>query len=437
MARLGTARGFVKSYVDYTSVLEAVGYEVEEAKILERVADAPRTRDRLKGFLTAYRNGMLNGELVDERVCRRVEGLFADLTAQIQPEAFRLAGARGPGRDDDRSPDLAAVVAGLSDVRRDWLADIVALDEHRDLVKPRKMPVEEFQELLWEFAGDQTLARQKLVAHLRDELLKRGVDMSCEAIEERFRSDPAVRTMPYCVKQILRGLGEEFRTGLVPVRRLLGEEGFDEWLIRAQHKLMFKSQSAMHKAIAEVTGLRYDCIHKALSGRKKAKRIHVRIKRCLEGWIRKAEKGQDIGVSDEHRGVPVRETCALLPRLCELFRTKQAAYRFMAARTGLRAGSIRRYFQDDGLLKFAPLSVYRVAKQLVDGEIEAPCSEVPSPERRQRPVAEHKVAERAQDALSKWRLDRHNDELARNFKDLRRELIIQLKTRRAHSRVAV
>jgi len=283
MAKVGMAKGFVKSYVDYASLLEALGYEVEEAKVLERVSDAPRARARLKGFLRAYRNGVLNGALVEVEFCERVEGLLADLTAKLEPEALRLAGQRRAADADANPASLAHLVAGLAETRRDWLADIVALTDHRDFVKSRKMPVEEFQELLWDFAGDQTLARQKLVAHLRDELLRRGVDMSCEAIEERFRSDPAVRTAPACVKQIMKGLGDEFRTGLVPVRHLLGDEDADEWLGRVQDKLMFKSQSAMHKAIAEATGLSYDCIHKALSGRKKTKRIHVEVKRCLEG----------------------------------------------------------------------------------------------------------------------------------------------------------
>ena len=437
MAKVGSAKSFVSSYAGYASLLEALGYEVKEAKVLERVSDAPTTRARLEEFLAAYRNGVLNGELVEGEVCECVGGLLADLTARIQPEALRLAGALGPATTDANSTSLAPLVAGLPEVQRDWLADIVALTEHRDLVESRKMPVEEFQALLRDFAGDQTLARQKLVAHLRDELRRRGVDMSCEAIEERFRSDPAVRTMPSCVKQIMKGLGDEFRTGLVPVRQLLGDEDADEWLGRAQDKLMFKSQSAMHKAIAEATGLSYDCVHKALSGRKKAKRIHVEVKRCLEGWIAKADRGGDIGVSDEHRGAPVRETCALLPRLRELFRTKQAAYRFISARTGLRAGSIRRYFQDDGRLKFAPLLVYRVAKQLADGQIEVPRSEVPASARRPRRTGAENVAKRAQDALSKWRLDRQNEELAMDFKDLRRQLIAELKQRRARSLIAV
>jgi len=133
----------------------------------------------------------------------------------------------------------------------------------------------------------------------------------------------------------------------------------------------------------------------------------------------------------------VGATCVLLPRLLELFRTKQAAYRFISARTGLRAGSIRRYFQDDGRLKFAPLTVYRVAKQLADGQIQVPRSEAPSSARRPRRKGAENVAKKAQDALSKWRLDKENEELARDFKDLRHQLIAELKHRRARSLVAV
>ena len=431
------ARSFVKSYVAYSSVLEALGYEVEEAKVLEHVAGAPTTRARLGRLLAAYRSGMLDGELVGKRICKRLEGLLGDLVAQIEPEARRLAGAQKPRRSRAKRPPLDALVAGLSEVRRDLLADIVALGEQREMVKPRKMRVEEFQELLRDFACDQTLARQKLIAHLRGELHKRGIDMSCEAIEERFRSNPAVRTMPCCVRQIIKGLSDEFRTGLVPIHQLVGEMDAGEWLRSAQRKLMFRSQSAMHKAIAEATGLSYDCVHKALSGKRKAKRIRLGVKRGIERWIRNAERGQDIPVNDAYRGVPVLQMRAMIPTLRELFRTKEAAYRFISGRTGVRAGSIRRYFQNDGQLKFAPLSVYRVAKQLVDGEIKVPRPEPPPPAKRKRIGAAERVARKAEKALGKWRRDRGNGELERSFKDLRRELIMRLKGRRARSLAAV
>lgn len=430
MAERGTAKGFAKSYEAYTSVIEALGYEVDDTKVLERVADVPATRARLQEFLQAYRSGALNGELVDRGVWQRTERLRRDLAAQIEPEAVRLGDARA-----QRPAELGTLVAGLPESYRDWLADIVAHTEHRELVKARKMPVEEFQKLLRDFAGEQTLARQKLIAHMKNELLKRGIEMSCQAIEERFRSHPAVRTMPYCVRQILKGLGPEFRTGLVPMRRLTRGRDADEWLRRVQRELMFRSQSAMHKAIAEATGLGYDCIHKALSGRKKAKRIHVCVKRCLDSWTRKARRGEDIDVREGYRGVPVSQLQGLVPRLLELFRTKEAAWRSISARTGVRVGSIRRYFRNDGQIRFAPLSVHRVAKGLAEGEMQAERGRPSMPVRRHQ--AEGAVAGKAQEALSRWRRDKQNENLERSFKDLRRELIVRLKRRRAERLVAV
>ena len=354
----------------------------------------------------------------------------------IEPEARRLCGSGESVRRPVDERRLAAVVAGLSEDRRDWLADLVVLDGQRDLLKPRKMSVCEFQQMLRAFAGNQTIARKKLIGHLRQELLRRGIDMSGETIEERFRANPTVRTMPYCVKQILKGLSDEFRTGLVPIQELIGEEDADRWLRHTQRRLMFRSQSAMHKAIADATGLTYESVHKALAGRKKAKRIQVRVKLCLDEWLRKAEKGEDVAVDERYKGVPVEQMCAFMPRLRESFRTKEAIYRFISEKTGVQARSIRRYFQNDGQLKFAPLSTYRVAKQLASGEIQVVLADSPAPRRRGLGAA-GRMAKKTQRALDRWRHQRDNEELARDFKELRRKLIIRLKERRGGQMTAV
>jgi len=336
---------------------------------------------------------------VDAGALERLEGLCEDLASKL---------ASGPAKASPSWREVAESVRKLPEQERDALADMVLLDGHRAFVQRRYIGVEEFQRLLREFAGDQTVARKKLISHLREEFRRRGIDMSCDTIEERFRARPTVRSMPYCVKHILRNLGEEFRTGLIPIEKLVGNEEPDVWLERAQKRLRFRSQSAMHKAIAAATGIRYDSVHKALSGRRKAKRIQAAIKTCLDGWLQKAEHGEEPDIDERYQGVPVEEMCELLPALL---------------------------FHNDGLLKFAPLRVYRVARQLAQEAPLAPPRQPAAPPRR--PVDRvQQLAREAARALDRWRRCKDDLELEREFKDLRRELIVRLKERRGRRRTA-
>jgi len=428
VADTATVKQFVRSYAQYAALLGALGHEVNEAKVLARVARGLRDRRRLAGLLAAYRAGNLNGELLDAGIQAQMDGLCEGLAEMIRQGATHLA-AEGIAEDKG---GLAGFLSSLPTDQRDALADLVVLDGHRGMVRPRHISVEEFQDLLKRFAGDQTVARKKLIAYIRAEFLKRGIDMSCETIQERFRPAPAVRTMPYCVKQVFRGLSDEFRTGLVPIQQLVGDQKPDDWLEGARRRLGFRSHSAMHKAIAQATGISYDGIHKALSGKKKAQRVQVQIKECLDRWLAQAEHGETVDAPDEHRGVPVEKMSALLPVLEERFRTKEDIYRAISDRTGVRTASIRRYFQDDGQLKFAPPAVFRVAEQLSREVPELAAAPVAAPKhcRRRRPASTEDVAEKAKSAFKRWQHDRENLELERDFKDMRRALIAQLQERR-------
>jgi len=452
LAHQGTkAIEFVTCYTAYASILEALGYKVDESSVLDRIAQGNEGREATRSILDAHRGGVLNGQRVSPESMRRMRALLEDLTGKI--------GAEAPGKPQrPYSPEALVLLLGSVDEgTKDSLADIVSLDGHRGMVRPRLMSVEEFQAMLRDFAGDQTVARQRLIAHLRGELARRGIHMSCETIEERFRANPAVRTMPYCVKHIFRSLGDEYRTGLVPMSQLTGQEDADEWLGQAQRTLRFRSQSSMHKAVAEATALTYDCVHKALSGRKKAKRIQVEIKRCFEDWLSKAARGEELGVREDYLGVPVGCMCPLLAPLVQTLGTKEAVYRLISQKTGLRTGSIRRYFQDDGQLKFAPLGVYRVASELATRDAEALRQEfsLPAPrcaraQRRSKSTsprcrakaagrsaggaavqeAAGRIAKEAKSALARWQMDPENKSLEVQFKTIRRALIMKVRERR-------
>ena len=432
-----TAKAFIRSYDAYVSLLGALGHDIDEKAILEHVTECPEQLHALRGVISAWRSGHLNGEMLNAAVVDRMERLRESLAEMIGPEARRLMGNANGQYSAEGLPEL---LRALPETRRDHLADLVLFDGHRGMVRPRFISVEAFQQLLSDFAGQQTIARRKLIRHMRREFHRRGIEMSPDTIEERFRPNPAVRTMPWCAKQVLRHAGDEFRTGLIPIEDLVGNEDPDRWLERAQHALQFRSQSAMHKAIAEATDLSYDCIHKALSGKDKAERIQAHIKQCLDRWLETAARGNEIGARDEYRGVPVEELCALLPALTGRFDTKEALYRAVAEQTGVRAGSVRRYFQNDGKLKFAPLSVYRVAKQLsgepADGDHCTASVPRPADERRgnrQRPLRHDSIsslARRARRALGEWHRHRDDPQCEDRFRQARLDLIARLDHRR-------
>jgi hypothetical protein len=470
MVVTGKAKAFVRSYAGYVSVLEALGYDPDEDGILARVCSDAAARIKLKRILSDHRGGTLNGERVEAQLVESMDKLRESLGRMIGPEAVRRAptppapvpvGVGGGGV----AAALPEIVRALPEQDRDELADLVELDGHRRMVRPRLLGVEQFQAMLRGYAGGQTLARQKLIGHLRDEMLKRGIDMSCQPIEERFRRDPAVRTIPYCVKQIFRSLGNEFHTGLVPIEQMVGDEDADEWLEAVRLKLSFRSQSAMHKAVARQTGLTYDCIHKALSGRRKAKRIQIEVNRCIAQWLRRAEAGEPLGVDEHYLGVCVVRMRELIPRLLPAFGTKEAVYRHLAQSTGLRTGSVRRYFQNDGQLKYAPLSVYRAARSLAERDpaelrrmlsAEAPArparrAAAARPARRVRPAPSGtsqragampqrdmtgSIAQATREALSRWRRNPGNEELEMEFKDLRHALIMKVRERHLNQAAA-
>lgn len=219
------------------------------------------------------------------------------------------------------------------------------------------------------------------------------------------------------------------RTGaepkLIPLTELTGDTDPDDWLEHARRTLLFRSHCAMHRALAEATGLKYSSIHKALSGKDKAKRIRAPVKHCFDRWLEKMENGEDINVDDEHRAVPVERLQKLLPRLNRKFQTKEELYRCIAKHTSSGLASVRRYFLASDQLKHAPLEVYRFARKLARQlpKKEAPDSYL-SDESIRRSAA--RIASEANEALKYWRAG-HDREAKSEYRDLRYALIVTLK----------
>jgi len=218
------------------------------------------------------------------------------------------------------------------------------------------------------------------------------------------------------------------RSVLMPIESLTGEEQPDLWLERTRRKLLFRSHSAMHKAIAEATGLKYDCVHKALGSKRKARRIQADIKRCLDGWLETAEKGGELDIDDSYRGVPLEDVQALLPALLRKFQTKEHLCSFMSRETGLRIGSVRRYFQTGGQLRYAPVTIYKWARRLAEDGAPLKRGNSYLADQRTRQVASE-IARRANEALTRWQSEQ-DEEYEIEYRYLRRALIAIIKEQR-------
>lgn len=224
------------------------------------------------------------------------------------------------------------------------------------------------------------------------------------------------------------GKGQE-KSALIPLEELTEGEDLDEWLERTRQRLLFRSHSAMHKALAAATELKYSCIHKALTGSRKPQRIRASIKRVLHGWLAQVENGQEIHVDDGYRGVPAQWLQSLLPRLMRKFDTKQDMYRYLAKNSTVSPASVRRYFQADGQISCAPLDVYKSARDAaLNGKARLSADSYLSDEE----VAEaaERIADRLNEAWERWQ-EEEDRKAEEEYRRLRRMLIATLKEQRS------
>jgi len=414
----GDAEDLKGAYVAYVDLMAAVGHTVNQTAVAEYVAEEPENR---ASVLSALQQGE------PEPAAETIERM-SSLTDKLSSDLWSMLEANG---GSPASPqEVLSVIRSVPHMVKDAMADALALNGHSGYIQPRYMDADELDDILREReqADKGELALVKLVPYLCEELGKRGYEVSEAEIESWFSPERSAEQLPYCVKRLLRNLNGEFSTGLIPLDQLVGKADPDKWLEQVREKLLFRSHSAMHKAIAEASTLKYDCVHKALSGRRKAKRIQAEIKYCLNKWLDEVDESPHPDIDDDYRGVPVEWTCGLLPALESRFGTKEELYRCISEKTGIKAGSVRRYFQANGQLKYAPLSVYRYARKLADGPeqrqdeeatsyLEDPCT---------RRVA-FQLAQKASTALRQWKMGRDDAELEMEFKELRRELIAAMK----------
>ncbi|MCD6415817.1 MAG: hypothetical protein J7M08_03875 [Planctomycetes bacterium] len=407
----------VTSYRTYVQLLEAIGHTVDRSAVAAFLSDEDAQKRRLEQLLDQDETNFTPDADVTRRMEELVRSLQDEIKDLIEPEQ---------DIEGEMAQALLKELGRVSQRKLDALADAVASNGHGKFTRPRYMKAGEFRQVLQECEeSGGCFALFTLAPYLRRKLKKRGYTLSTEQILGLLRGQAGDQKAPYCLKHLLRELNGRFRAGLVPIEELVGESDADEWLEDARRKLLLRSHSAMHKAIAQVSSLKYDCIHKALSGNKKGRRIQVEIKDCLLKWLKDLEEGREPGIPEQYRAVSVKETCALLPELERRFKAKEDIYQIIAAKTGIKAGSVRRYFQKGGQLRSAPLAVYLCAKKLVEGRSEAKKRSYLSNDRIRRVAG--RLAREARAALEQWRQADNAPELELRYRELRYNLIAAIK----------
>ncbi|MHC4480846.1 MAG: hypothetical protein ACYS1C_07750 [Planctomycetota bacterium] len=424
MEGTASAAALLESYRSCQELLEALGHSADHETMADYLTEDAQWHDKVRGLLAEAVEGDANGQRVPAEAVGRMlelEGLLSEQISHLTAEIL----------DVEEAPtdphELKRELEGRAQAELDRLADAVLLSGHGRFLRRRYCSLSQFRSALQERDDQRRLALVKLVPFLREELRKRGYVLTDAQVRELFEPGADEREVPYCLKDIVRGINGEFGVGLIELEEMVGEEDPDQWLEKLRVRLQFRSHSAMHKAIAEATSLKYDCVHKALSGRNKAKRIQAEIKYCVNQWLDDLEKGRVLNIADDYRGVPVEKVHALLPQLERKFRTKEEIYRSISERTGVKTGSVRRYFQSNGQLKYAPLAVYDWACKLAGQNGHGNGRRKSYLADRLTRRAAKRLAQKANEALRRWRNGGEGPELAIAYKELRRALIMTVK----------
>jgi hypothetical protein len=418
---------FTEAYGRYRELLKSVGLSPDADALAEHLSGGKDGEIR-----TALSRAEDGAEWVEvpERAAELMDDLTLNLVRQLADGVEEITESRPRGEGG-----LLAVLEQLSNAQQDAVADRLRRSGHSRFLKRRYIDGAAFQRVLDSHPDPDSLALVKLVPYLRRQLGERGYALTNEEVRAFFEEQSS--RVPYCVKSIMQQVNGQFSKGLIPMEDMIGDSDPDEWLEAARCKLLFRSHSSMHKAIAECTSLKYDCVHKALSGSKKAKRIQAEIKYCLERWLKAREEGRRIDVDDDYRGVPVEWTCELLPKLEQMFDSKEEIYREISSRTGIKSGSVRRYFQSNGQLKHAPLVVYRLAKELIKEQGTGPGDERSYLSKDATRRAAYKLAEEVNEAYRRYERSDGDPELLSEYRALRRALIVTMKEQHTAVPVAV
>jgi len=415
----------VRSLDAYSKLAGSLGFQVNRSAVRKHALEGTDYRGPMKSFFSESYASRHASHTAPAGVLRAIRTLHDDLASVVRE---RLNGAL-PGKAQTDAAALVQGVAGLPSEKRAAAAEAVARSPQARFLKRAEMDIKEFHRMVRKYAGGQTIARARLVAHMCEELSKLGCEMSLDAIEERFRANTKVRTVPACFAEILGRLDASFLTGLVAIEEMVGETPPDQWLEECRRKLGFRSHNAMHKALAESTPLNYEAIHKALTHPRPGQRIQRQICDTLREWQAAVEAGQTPPVDLRYLGAPASKVRELLVGLCRSHPKRQQLLRQAAAAMGVKSAHLRRTLSDPDDARTYPAEALAKLQHLVEEGCQParPMSYLAGEGTRR---LASQLSYRSNEALSRWRRDRENYALKRTYKSLRLQLIMAMKQRR-------
>lgn len=417
----------LESLNTYEGMLAALGLQLDRAAVRKYSTQGLGYRGPMKTFFSESHAARHPSHTAPAQIHSVVEHLLSDLSRLIRAQ---LNGALPKHTGKQARKDIAAAVAKLPPDQLEALTAAVLRSQHAHLVRRQEISIEEFRCLLQKYASGQTLARKALIGHIQKAFRKRGIRMSFDTIEERFRATTTVKTMPACIVEILESMGDQFRTGLIPIEEMCGNQDPKAWLEERRTRYSFKSASGMHQALAEVTGLRYDSIHKALGSKTPAKRIQKDIKDCLDRWEALFQRGENLGVSEDYQGVPIAEVHSVFERLRHRFGSNGKLREALASALHVTPSWLQRYMARSPRVKYMPMRQYTRLLKLSESPLARSARSYLRDD--QTRVMAQTLCERANEALAHASDDAdETDKALEHYKQLRRQLIEVLKQRRA------
>lgn len=422
-----TIRKIVDAYGDYVALAEALGFEVKKGNVRRgALADLDYRGDMKSFFSRSYAE-----RYPDRTAPVEVLEAVAALRDDLMDVAKKGLNGQLPEKAKADAGQVAEALEKLADAERDTIAAAVN-GKHADFLKPGEVPVERFHEALDAYTGDQTIARSKLVKHLRKALTERGIKMSGASIEERLRRNTKVRSVPPALIELIHNLDGSFRSGLVPIETMSVGKDPTEWLDRTLETLGFRSKNSLHKAVAEETGVNYETVHKALTNPDKGQRIRIEIRDCLHDWLKRVAAGETLPAAAESTTAPRRNKRKrgssikkVLNKLEDAFGGAEKMYAEAARALSTDVDTVRRLHEDGAGASVSPENITAL-KRLLKTRKEDRHNTSYLRDRQSRRHAE-KMAERVTAAREAWMDDPDNTQLYERFRRLRLQLIIAVK----------
>ena len=219
--------------------------------------------------------------------------------------------------------------------------------------------------------------------------------------------------------------GKPPRGEMISVTEITFTHDPSEWFQDVCSKLCFKSQAAMHRAIALATGIKYDTVHKALTRCTPGRRIRAEIKDCLTRWLARHEKGLRPDTDLSLLSVPADEARGVLRALRYSYADFENALAEASQVSGSSRATLLRYLSDSEEKPF-PAEGYDALAHLLQRRrmMFRVMSYLSDDEKRTRV---QRLSARLREFLARWRENPARTAFHHRFRELRLQLIAEMK----------